>query len=164
MRRVSKAQGYQIYRAEGKKWKVIKTIKSGKKVTFVDKKVKKNKVYRYKVRAYGTVKGKKVYGNFGYVCKASLKKPTVKGAYKKGSIYGPALNNNQLMQVRRDVQSFKTNYIKKGMSNYEKAFIAFNYLNRIVSMRQEAGSIMEQIQLGEHWYMVKHSALDMQEG
>ncbi|WP_270846990.1 transglutaminase domain-containing protein [Anaerobutyricum hallii] len=129
-RRVSKAQGYQIYRTEGKKWKVIKTIKSGKKVTFVDKKVKKNKVYRYKVRAYGTVKGKKVYGNFGYVCKASLKKPTVKGAYKKGSIYGPALNNNQLMQVRRVVQSFKTNYIKKGMSNYEKAFIAFNYLNQ----------------------------------
>lgn len=95
-----KAKGYQIYRAEGKKWKVIKTIKRGKTVTFVDKKVKKNKVYRYKVRAYGTVKGKKVYGNFGYVCKASLKKPTVKGAYKKGSIYGPALNNNQLMQVR----------------------------------------------------------------
>lgn len=51
-------------------------------------------------------------------------------AYKKGSIYGPALNNNQLMQVRRVVQSFKTNYIKKGMSNYEKAFIAFNYLNQ----------------------------------
>lgn len=95
-----KAKGYQIYRAEGKKWKVIKTIKRGKTVTFVDKKVKKNKVYRYKVRAYGTVKGKKVYGNFGYVCTASLKKPTVKGAYKKGSIYGPALNNNQLMQVR----------------------------------------------------------------
>ena len=95
-----KAKGYQIYRAEGKKWKVIKTIKRGKTVTFVDKKVKKNKVYRYKVRAYGTVKGKKVYSNFGYVCKASLKKPTVKGAYKKGSIYGPALNNNQLMQVR----------------------------------------------------------------
>lgn len=40
-RRVSKAQGYQIYRTEGKKWKVIKTIKSGKKVTFVDKKVKR---------------------------------------------------------------------------------------------------------------------------
>ena len=55
---------------------------------------------------------------------------SVKGAYKKGSIYGPALNNNQLMQVRRVVQSFKTNYIKKGMSNYEKAFIAFNYLNQ----------------------------------
>lgn len=71
------------YRTEGKKWKVIKTIKSGKKVTFVDKKVKKNKVYRYKVRAYGTVKGKKVYGNFGYACKASLKKPTVKGPTKR---------------------------------------------------------------------------------
>ena len=34
-------------------------------------------------------------------------------------------------------------------------------LTRIVSMRQEAGSIMEQIQPGD---MVKHSALDMQEG
>lgn len=110
------------------------------------------------------MKGKKVYGNFGYVCKASLKKPTVKGAYKKGSIYGPALNNNQLMQVRRVVQSFKTNYIKKGMSNYEKAFIAFNYLNQNCKYATRGWQYKEQIQLGEHWYMVKHSALDMQEG
>ena len=50
------------------------------------------------------------------------------------------------------------------MSNYEKHLLHLIILTRIVSMRQEAGSIMEQIQLGEHWYMVKHSALDMQEG
>lgn len=126
--RVNKAQGYQIYRAEGKVWKVIKNIKKGKTTTFVDKKVKKNKIYKYKVRAYGTVRGERVYGDFSMIGTASLKKPTVKGAYKKGSVYGPALNTNQLMQVRRVVQSFKTNYIKKGMSDYQKAFIAFNYI------------------------------------
>ena len=84
-----KAKGYQIYRTEGKKWKVIKTIKRGKTVTFVDKKVKKNKVYRYKVRAYGTVKGKKVYGNFGYVCTASLKKAYCNRSLKKGQYLWP---------------------------------------------------------------------------
>lgn len=79
-------------------------------------------------RLEGDIKAK--HTTFDAIRKARLKKEKPVVAYKKGSIYGPALNDNQLMQVRRVVQSFKINYIKKGMSNYEKAFIAFNYLNQ----------------------------------
>ena len=124
-----KAKGYQVYRydAKKKKWKSCKTLKKTKN-TFTDKNVKTGKSYKYKVRAYATVNGKKIYSKFSSVHTVSLKKPTVKGNYKSGSVYGPYLNNNELMQVRRAVQSFKTNYIRKGMSDYEKVWAAFRFL------------------------------------
>lgn len=56
----SKADGYIIYRATKKngKYKQIKMIKSWKKNSFTDKKVKFKKTYYYKIRAYkGTVNG-----------------------------------------------------------------------------------------------------------
>lgn len=52
----------------------------------------------------------------------------MRGDYKANSVYGPSLNSSQLMQVRRVVQSFKTNYIRKGMSEYDKALAVFLYL------------------------------------
>ena len=74
------------------------------------------------------VSGKKIYSSVSSVRKVSLKRPTVRGNYKANSVYGPSLNSSQLMQVRRVVQSFKTNYIRKGMSEYDKALAAFLYL------------------------------------
>ena len=56
----SKADGYIIYRATKKngKYKQIKVIKSWKKTTFTDKKVKSKKTYYYKICPYkGTVNG-----------------------------------------------------------------------------------------------------------
>lgn len=56
----SKATGYIIYRATKKngKYKQIKVIKSWKKNSFTDKKVKSKKTYYYKIRPYkGTVNG-----------------------------------------------------------------------------------------------------------
>ena len=57
-----------------------------------------------------------------------MKAPTVKGNYSYGSVYGPYLNTTQLAQVRSVVQSFKLNYIRSGMSDYDKVLTAFNYL------------------------------------
>ena len=56
----SKADGYIIYRATKKngKYKQIKVIKSWKKTSFTDKKVKSKKTYYYKICPYkGTVNG-----------------------------------------------------------------------------------------------------------
>lgn len=56
----SKADGYIIYRATKKngKYKQIKVIKSWKKTSFTDKKVKSKKTYYYKICSYkGTVNG-----------------------------------------------------------------------------------------------------------
>ena len=123
-----KAKGYQIYKYTGKKWKRIKTINKKSTLAYTDKKVKAGKTYKYKIRSYSVVSGKKIYSSFSSVRKVSLKRPTVCGNYKANSVYGPSLNSSQLMQVRRVVQSFKTNYIRKGMSEYDKALAAFLYL------------------------------------
>lgn len=65
-KKVKNADGYQIYRATKKsgKFKKVKTIKGNTVVKYTNKKLKKNKKYYYKVRAYRTVKGKKVYSAF----------------------------------------------------------------------------------------------------
>lgn len=123
-----KAKGYQIYKYTGKKWKRIKTINKKSTLAYTDKKVKAGKTYKYKIRSYSVVSGKKIYSSFSSVRKVSLKRLTVRGDYKANSVYGPSLNSSQLMQVRRVVQSFKTNYIRKGMSEYDKALAVFLYL------------------------------------
>ena len=123
-----KAKGYQIYKYTGKKWKRIKTINKKSTLAYTDKKVKAGKTYKYKIRSYSIISGKKIYSSFSSVRKVSLKRLTVRGDYKANSVYGPSLNSSQLMQVRRVVQSFKTNYIRKGMSEYDKALAVFLYL------------------------------------
>ena len=126
--RTPKTKGYQIYRYDGKNWKYLRTLTKSSILSCTDKNVKAGKTYKYKVRSYSIISGKKIYSAFSSVCTVSLKRPTVNGDYKPNSIYGPSLNSIQLMQVRRVVQSFKTNYIRKGMSDYDKALAAFLYL------------------------------------
>lgn len=72
-KRVAGANGYKVYRSTKKngKFKAVKTIKKGKTVKFVNKKLKKGKRYYYKVRAYRTVGKKKVYS--GYSSRESVK-------------------------------------------------------------------------------------------
>ncbi len=64
-KQVSGASGYRIYRATKKsgKYKAIKTVKS-KTRKYTNKRLKKGRRYYYKVRAYKTVKGKKVYSSY----------------------------------------------------------------------------------------------------
>lgn len=49
------------------KFTKVSTVKNAKKTTFLDKKVSSKKMYYYKVRAYKTVKGKKIYGAYSVV-------------------------------------------------------------------------------------------------
>lgn len=127
--RASKAQGYEIYRKMGSgKWSRVKTIKKGKTTSFTNKKLKSGKTYQYKIRSYSKVGGKKIYSKFSTAYKVRTKTPTVKGTYSSGSVYGPSLGTSKLQEVRRVVQSFKDNYIKKGMSDYDKLWMAFCYL------------------------------------
>lgn len=55
------------------KFTKVSTVKNAKKTTFLDKKVSSKKTYYYKVRAYKTVKGKKVYGAYSVVKKVKCK-------------------------------------------------------------------------------------------
>lgn len=74
-KKVSKANGYKVYRATSQtgKYKNVKTIKKGSTTKYTNKKLKKNKTYYYKVRAYQKVKGKTVYGTYSKVVKARTK-------------------------------------------------------------------------------------------
>jgi hypothetical protein len=60
------ATGYKIYRSDSKNgtYNRIKTIKSATKLKYTDKNVVKGKTYYYKIRAYKTVSGKKIYGDY----------------------------------------------------------------------------------------------------
>ncbi|MCI9598507.1 MAG: leucine-rich repeat protein [Firmicutes bacterium] len=77
---VNGASGYTVYRSlkKNKGYKAVKTVKGPKKKNWTVSKLKKGKKYYFKVRAYRTIKGKKVYG--AYSTAASYK---VKGKGKK---------------------------------------------------------------------------------
>ncbi|MDY4969311.1 MAG: hypothetical protein SO101_03490 [Lachnospiraceae bacterium] len=68
-KKVSGASGYVVYRATSKNgtYKAVKTIKSGSTVKYTDTKLTKGKTYYYKVKAYRTVNGKKVYSSYSSV-------------------------------------------------------------------------------------------------
>ena len=66
--------GYVIYKKTGKKFKVVKTVTTNKKITNLDKKVKLNKKYSYKIRGYRIVSGKKIYGDFSAIKSLKIKK------------------------------------------------------------------------------------------
>ena len=63
------ATGYEVYRATGGSWKKIATVKS---ISYTNKKLKKGTTYKYKVRAYKVINGKKLYS--GYSTVKSIKK------------------------------------------------------------------------------------------
>ena len=74
-KKVDGASGYTVYRAAGKgSYKAVKTVKSGKIVKFTNKSLKKGATYKYKVKAYRTVKGRKIYGSSSSAASVKIKK------------------------------------------------------------------------------------------
>ena len=54
-------------------YKKITTIKKWNKITYTKKKLKKNKKYYFKLKAYKTVSGKKYYSAYSNVKKVKVK-------------------------------------------------------------------------------------------
>lgn len=67
--------GYVVYQSTKKNsgYKNIATVKSASKVSYTTKTLKKGKKFYYKVRAYKTVNGKKVYGDYSNVKSVTVK-------------------------------------------------------------------------------------------
>ena len=65
-KKVSGAKGYVVYRATSKsgKYKAVSTIKKGSTVSYINKKLTSKKTYYYKVRAYRTENGKRIYSSY----------------------------------------------------------------------------------------------------
>ena len=60
-KRAAGAKYYEIYQYKSGTWKKVKATSS---LSYTDKYVKKGVTYKYKVRAYIVVNGKKIYGKF----------------------------------------------------------------------------------------------------
>ena len=73
-KKVSKSTGYEIQYALDKKYKKSKKIKSTLKLSYTLKKLKKNKTYYVRVRAYVISDGKKVTGSWSKTKKVKIKK------------------------------------------------------------------------------------------
>lgn len=77
-KKVTGATGYEIYKYNSKKKKYVKTA-AVKKTSYNVKKLKADKAYRFKVRAYIVQDGKTYYGSFSQ----SVKKKTQKSDSQK---------------------------------------------------------------------------------
>ena len=67
--KVTDASGYEIYRATSKsgKYSKVTTITKGSTISYTNSKLASKKTYYYKVRAYKTINGKKVYSSYSSV-------------------------------------------------------------------------------------------------
>ena len=80
--KISKAKGYILYRKTSVS--KFKKIASVKKTSYTNKKLKKNTKYFYKVKAYKTKGGKKIYSKFSNIkSKKSIVVYTAENMYKK---------------------------------------------------------------------------------
>lgn len=72
--RVTGASGYRVYRSKSKTsgFSKIKSLTSGSKITYTQS-TSRNVKYYYKVRAYTTVNGKKIWGSYSTVKTKTLK-------------------------------------------------------------------------------------------
>ena len=64
--KISGASGYEIQRYDSLKGKYvkIKIIKKGSTVSYTNSGLKSGSTYKYKIRSYKTVKGKKIYSYY----------------------------------------------------------------------------------------------------
>lgn len=67
--KTSEAAGYKVYRStkKGSGYKLVKTVKGNKSFTYTDKKLKSNKKYYYKVKAYVKSNGKEYTSDYSAV-------------------------------------------------------------------------------------------------
>lgn len=72
---MSGATGYEVFMStkKSKGYTRIKNITKGKTVTYTKKKLTKKKTYYFKIRAYKTVKGIKVYSSYSKIVAVKIK-------------------------------------------------------------------------------------------
>ena len=92
-KKVSGASGYIIYRANTKNGKYKKiTTKNSKTLSYTNQKLTYGKTYYYKLRAYKTVDGKKVYGAYSIIKSIKIKELQITPT--------PTPNNEELIKEK----------------------------------------------------------------
>lgn len=92
-KKVSKAQGYDIYRSDESNsgFEKIASISSGSTLTYTDKGVKSGNTYYYKIAATYKIKGSAGRGSYSKVTEVAV--------LKQGSIYSITLGDNNVLNI-----------------------------------------------------------------
>lgn len=139
-RPVEGAKGYAIYRynSSKKKYQKIKQIKKSKTTVWINKNLKTNKVYRYKVAAYKVQRGKKIYSRKSYWVSAKT--------YKKDAKKINAGKVNLASSVKLNVGSSVTSefYVFPSKSGVNKKKAAITKSLRWYSSNKEIATVSEQ--------------------
>lgn len=92
-KKVSKAQGYDIYRSDESNsgFKKIASISSGSTLTYTDKGVKSGNTYYYKIAATYKIKGSAGRGSYSKITEAAV--------LKQGSISSITLGDNNVLNI-----------------------------------------------------------------
>lgn len=126
-KKVAGAQGYEIHRAASKKGK-YKKVSATKGTSYKNSRLKPGKKYYYKVRAYKTVNGNKIYGKFSSAVAMDTKPLapviTVKKAGKKIKVTWKkvtgATNYEVYMSYKKSGKYKKVKTIKSKVQTYSK--------------------------------------------
>lgn len=153
--RNSKVTGYKIYRAcsdSKHKYVLQKTIKNNKTTTFTDKKVKNNKVYYYRVKAYckyskiGTVESNLSKSKYTF-CGLNAPTPSTKCEMGKVSLSwskSPSANGYRIYQSTKSTGKFS--YIGSTKNTYfttKKLPSNKTYYFKVVSYKSYKGSVIK---------------------
>jgi len=103
--KVSGASGYQIQRYDSskKKYKTVKTITSGSTKSYSNGSLNASTKYKYRMRAYISTTGGKVYSSYSKVISKKTKK-SVKGTVKSSEVNlrsGPGTSYKKLKTVKK---------------------------------------------------------------
>jgi len=121
--KVNGANGYQLFRASTKEGSYVR-IKTTSDLSYTNKSLKPGKTYYYKVRAYRTVKGTKVYSKYTSVKSISIEErilsETHEFALSEGqneSIYGRIFENDVIISGDNATISFENCHFKGNIIN-----------------------------------------------
>lgn len=138
-KKVSGASGYEIqrYSSQKKAYVTIKTITKGSTTSYTNTDLDAGTTYKYRVRAYKTVSGKKIYGAFSSVksCKTSKSvtgKVTAssvnvrKGAGNSYKSYGTVKKNTKITVIGRRGDWYRVTVKVKGKT--VKGYMSKKYI------------------------------------
>ncbi|MCD7723252.1 MAG: fibronectin type III domain-containing protein [Clostridiales bacterium] len=122
---VSGAAGYQIqqYNSSAGEWETVKTVSGGDTLSYTVKDLNTATTYKFRVRAYKTVNGKKVYGPYSSAVKGTTA-DSVKGTVSaKTNVYAKAKSGAaKLASLSRNTLI----KIKGSSGNYYKVSVTVN--------------------------------------
>ena len=109
--KVEGAQKYEVYRIINKKYKKIATVKG---TSYINKKLKKNKQYYYRVKSYKKESGKKYWSNFTYTVSSYTRTKNSKYTNLKKIVF---FSNPKKVEAGDKI---KISYLKLGDNHYKK--------------------------------------------